>query len=77
VPQPIIDRKPTAGLWPGQTDEGEIGLTYDELDDVVEALGRGDVSALRPAAVELVRRLNQQTDHKRSAMPVYVPTGGS
>lgn len=32
IPQPIIDKPPTAGLWPGQTDEGELGLSYEELD---------------------------------------------
>ena len=32
IPQPIIDKPPSAGLWPGQTDEGELGLSYEELD---------------------------------------------
>lgn len=32
VPQPILDKKPTADLWPGQTDEGELGFTYAEVD---------------------------------------------
>ena len=32
IPQEIIDKSPSAGLWVGQTDEGELGLTYDELD---------------------------------------------
>jgi len=32
IPQDIIDRPPTAGLWAGQTDESEMGLTYEELD---------------------------------------------
>ncbi len=35
VPQNIIAKKPTADLWPGQTDEGEIGLTYAELDSLL------------------------------------------
>src|SRR5437667_7217515 len=26
----IVDKVPTAGLWPGQTDEGELGISYDE-----------------------------------------------
>ena len=34
VPQHIIDKTPTAGLWPGQTDEGELGLSYEEIDTV-------------------------------------------
>ncbi len=32
IPQEIIERPPSAGLWPGQTDEGEMGVTYRELD---------------------------------------------
>ena len=28
----IVERAPSAGLWPGQTDEGDLGFTYDELD---------------------------------------------
>ncbi len=32
IPQVIIDKPPSGGLWEGQTDEGEMGFTYDELD---------------------------------------------
>jgi NAD+ synthase len=32
IPQVIIDKPPSAGLWAGQTDEQEMGLTYDQLD---------------------------------------------
>ena len=32
IPQDIINKPPSAGLWPGQTDENEMGLSYEELD---------------------------------------------
>ncbi len=32
IPPEIINKPPSAGLWSGQTDEGELGLTYEELD---------------------------------------------
>jgi len=32
VPAAIIKAAPTAGLWPGQTDEAELGMTYAEID---------------------------------------------
>jgi len=32
VPERIVEKKPSADLWPGQTDEGEIGLSYYTLD---------------------------------------------
>jgi len=37
VPQRILEKAPTAGLWPGQTDEGEMGITYDELDAMLQS----------------------------------------
>jgi len=38
VPQPIIDKPPSADLWAGQTDEGEMGLTYAEVDRLLVLL---------------------------------------
>jgi len=35
VPNNILDTSPTAGLWDGQTDEGEFGFTYKEADEVL------------------------------------------
>jgi NAD+ synthase len=35
VPNTIIEKQPTADLWNGQTDEGELGFTYDELDKLL------------------------------------------
>ena len=35
IPREIIDKPPSAGLWPGQTDEDDLGFSYDELDRYV------------------------------------------
>lgn len=35
VPQSIIKKTPSAELWPGQTDEGEMNLSYDEVDKLL------------------------------------------
>ncbi|HET6271643.1 MAG TPA: NAD+ synthase [Bacteroidota bacterium] len=35
VPQNIIDKKPSADLWKGQTDEGELGFTYVQADHLL------------------------------------------
>lgn len=35
VPQPLIDKPPSADLWVGQTDEGELGYTYEEVDKLL------------------------------------------
>ena len=38
VPQPVLDKAPTADLWAGQTDEGELGFTYAEVDRLLYLL---------------------------------------
>jgi NAD+ synthase len=38
IPQPIIDKAPSADLWEGQTDEGELGFTYEDADTVLYLL---------------------------------------
>lgn len=35
VPKWILEKKPTAGLWSGQTDEGEFGFTYKDADQII------------------------------------------
>ncbi len=40
IPEKIIEKIPSAGLWPGQTDEEELGITYQELDKVLPLLER-------------------------------------
>src|SRR3712207_9427095 len=36
VPQEIIDKQPSADLWEGQTDEEELGLSYQLADEILE-----------------------------------------
>ncbi len=38
VPQPILDKAPSADLWVGQTDEDELGFTYEEVDKLLYLL---------------------------------------
>jgi NAD+ synthase len=38
IPEAIITKPPSADLWVGQTDEGEIGLTYEEIDRLLRRL---------------------------------------
>ena len=55
VPASIIDKPPSAGMWPGQTDEGELGFSYDDLDRyLVGGEGTDDLAS----KVEELRRKN-------------------
>ena len=38
IPNEIVDKPPTAGLWVGQTDESEIGMSYEKIDKILEYL---------------------------------------
>jgi NAD+ synthase len=38
VPEKILSKKPTAGLWKGQTDEDELGIEYNLLDEILYRL---------------------------------------
>ncbi|MBP9040663.1 MAG: NAD+ synthase [Anaerolineaceae bacterium] len=38
IPQVLIDKAPSADLWLGQTDEGELGFTYEEVDQLLYLL---------------------------------------
>jgi NAD+ synthase len=71
VPQSVIDRPPSAGLWQGQTDEDEIGLTYDELDSALVALESGNTAGIEQRVLDRVKALNSVSEHKRQPVPVY------
>jgi NAD+ synthase len=77
VPAKILKKKPTAGLWPGQTDEGEIGVTYPEIDQVLfqlidERKSKKEViaSGFPKEAVEKIMNLIKNSEFKRRMPPI-------
>ncbi|MBN1955768.1 MAG: NAD+ synthase [Anaerolineae bacterium] len=70
LPQEVIDRPPSAGLWPGQTDEGEMGITYAELDRVLAAIASGDTSGIDAARLAKVQGMIARSAHKRATPPI-------
>jgi NAD+ synthase len=71
VPQEVVERPPTAGLWPGQTDEGEMGITYRELDRALAAIESGNTSGIEPAVLEKVQGMIARSAHKRAMPPIF------
>jgi len=59
VPEKIIKKKPSAGLWEGQTDEEEIGIDYNALDSVL--MGNKADKKLK----KIVEKMKKKTEHKR------------
>jgi NAD+ synthase len=77
VPDQILDKAPTAGLWDGQTDEQELGLPYHEIDEILyhmidkriprqELLSRG----FEEAKVDRLIRMIRGSEFKRCMPPI-------
>lgn len=63
VPQSVLDKVPTAGLWEGQSDETELGIKYEDINDYLEG---------KDIAADAREKLEQQyirSEHKRSPIP--------
>lgn len=65
IPEPIIKKPPSAGLWEGQTDEGELGVTYASLDKILAGRERGKpVKGVSKADITRVKSLVDGAGHK-------------
>lgn len=71
VPQEVVERPPSAGLWPGQTDEEEMGITYRELDRVLAAIEAGETASVEPATLDKVQGMIAGSAHKRAIPPIF------
>jgi NAD+ synthase len=69
VPQPIIDKAPSAGLWHGQTDEVEMGFTYSDLERYLD----DGPETVAPALAMRIERLVRTSEHKREMPPYPIP----
>ncbi|WP_457549333.1 NAD(+) synthase [Archaeoglobus sp.] len=77
VPKRIVKKTPSAGLWIGQTDEGEMGITYVKLDTILKALERGYKPEEIPKKfdvseddVKRVLEMVEKSRHKREMPPI-------
>lgn len=60
VPDHIANKKPSADLWKGQTDETEMGTTYDMIDRYVSG------KKVPEEDKQIIEKLHKQTEHKRN-----------
>lgn len=67
VPDSIIDKAPSAGLWAGQTDEDEMGIKYSEIDDYILTGGK-NISEELFKKIEIKEKRNM---HKREMPPIW------
>jgi NAD+ synthase len=81
VPKRIVEKVPTAGFWKGQTDEGELGITYADLDRVLLGieihLTPEEIAAQTGVPIKKVRHVEDlvaRSAHKRK--PPLIPKIG-
>lgn len=76
VPEPVITKKPSAGLWKGQTDEAELGISYLKLDYVLRMLEQNaapdtiinTLGVSREQLESVIKRI-ERNEHKRRVPP--------
>jgi NAD+ synthase len=82
VPEEIVEKTPTAELWAGQTDEGELGIDYDTLDAILALSVDGPLSPaatarelpdVEVAEIERVHAMVDRSAHKRAVPPSPEP----
>ena len=66
VPASVINKAPSAGLWIGQTDEAEMGFTYEALETYLI----DGPSAVPQASADRIDRLQRASEHKKSLPPI-------
>ncbi|WP_071026408.1 NAD(+) synthase [Peptoniphilus raoultii] len=66
LPDFIIEKKPSAGLWEGQSDEDEMGFSYETLDSYI----RGEKVPEIPIK-EKIDRMHRNSKHKREIIPRF------
>ncbi len=75
LPESVLTRAPSAGLWEGQTDEDELGIPYNFIDNVIEGVSSANIIDYgQEKASEFARKLSKQhtaTAHKRAAPHTY------
>lgn len=67
IPKNIIAKTPSPGLWPGQTDEGELGASYEQLDDLIAG---NQPKGLTPKEIKQFNKRIAVNAHKRNSPPI-------
>lgn len=74
LPESVLTRKPSAGLWDGQTDEEEMGIPYDFIDNRLEGMEGFNKSFYGDKYADYNAALNDlhfKTEHKRAAPHIF------
>ena len=69
IPPEIIARRPSAGLWPDQFDEDEMGLLYDEADSILKAIESNDIRDIDKQNLGKITSMISSSQHKRDPIP--------
>ena len=81
LPEEIINKPPTAGLWKGQTDEKELGLPYEKIDRILYGIERkfdfnkiAEIADVDVGEVKRIYEMVRKNEHKRRS-PIVAKIG--
>lgn len=66
VPDSIINKKPSADLWNGQTDEAELGIKYEQIDEFILTGTSGDTEIDNKIRDKIKKNM-----HKTNSIPIF------
>jgi NAD+ synthase len=77
IPDKIINKKSSARLWKGQTAEGEIGMKYEEIDNILKQLENNSPQSVSNSNTKLnrnnvskIKSLLEKNEHKQNMPPI-------
>ncbi|MBP7652001.1 NAD+ synthase [Candidatus Dependentiae bacterium] len=72
INEEIISKPPSAGLWSGQTDEKEMGITYNELDSILNAIqNNSSLSGFNKKKISKIKNMMRKSEHKRKTSEIF------
>jgi NAD+ synthase len=72
IPSAVLEKKSSPRLWKSQTAEGEIGLYYEEIDEILRNLDTNHLkkSKINPKKIQMILDRVQKNKHKQEMSPI-------
>ena len=73
ITEDLVDRVPSAGLWEGQTDEGELGYTYDQMEPAIKEIKKESIilEDTHNPVFHFVKKRHEENKHKHETPHVF------
>ena len=72
IPSAVLEKRSSPRIWKSQTAEGEIGLNYEEIDEILRNLDTNHLkqSKINPNKIQMILDRVQNNKHKQEMSPI-------